>query len=310
MAPTPAQSASRAERGQAGEQGAGAGRGLSSGASPDGSADREWSTIIEPPRGWDFFPLREVWAYRELLYFLVWRDVKVRYKQTALGVVWVALQPIALAVMFTIVFSRFLSAPSGGVPYPAFVLAGLVPWQLFAAALARSSLSLVANEHLLTKIYFPRILIPLASVLTASIDMIFTLVVLGGVLIYYGIGVSAALLLLPLLIALVLIAAIGIGLLLAALNVRYRDIQAILPFLTQIWLFATPIAYASTLVPANWRWLYDLNPMVGLVEGFRWAFVGGAFPQALWTSAGVIAVLAVTGIVYFRRAERDFADVV
>lgn len=244
------------------------------------------------------------------MYFLVWRDVKLRYKQTALGVVWIALQPIALAVMFTIVFSRFLSAPSGGVPYPAFVLAGLVPWQLFAAALARSSLSLVANEHLLTKIYFPRILIPLASVLTASIDMIFTLVVLSGVLVYYGIGVSAAVLFLPVLIALVLIAAIGIGLLLAALNVRYRDIQAIVPFLTQIWLFATPIAYAVTLVPANWRWLYDLNPMVGLVEGFRWAIVGGSFPQSLGTSVAVIAVLALAGIVYFRRAERDFADVV
>jgi len=251
-----------------------------------------------------------VWAYRELLFFLVWRDVKLRYKQTALGVVWVGLQPVALAVMFTIVFSRFLSAPSGGVPYPAFVLAGLVPWQLFAAALARSSLSLVANEQLLTKIYFPRILIPLASVLTASIDMLFTLLVLSGVLVYYGIGVSTALLFLPLLIALVLLAAIGIGLLLAALNVRYRDIQAILPFLTQIWLFATPIAYAATLVPASWRWFYDLNPMVGLVEGFRWAIIGGAFPPSLWTSVAVIAVFAAAGIVYFRRAERDFADVV
>jgi lipopolysaccharide transport system permease protein len=269
-----------------------------------------WTTTIEPPRGWAFFPLREVWAYRELLYFLVWRDVKLRYKQTALGVVWVALQPVALALMFTMVFGRFLSAPSGGVPYGAFVLAGLVPWQLFSAALARSSMSLVANEHLLTKIYFPRILIPLASVLTASIDMVFTLVVLSAVLIYYGIGVSAAVLILPLLIALVLIAAIGIGLLLSAINVRYRDIQAILPFLTQLWLFATPIAYPVTLVPDDWRWAYDLNPMVGLVEGFRWAILGGNFPQALWTSTAVITGFAVVGILYFRRAERSFADVV
>lgn len=269
-----------------------------------------WTTTIEPPRGWDFFPLREVWAHRELLYFLVWRDVKLRYKQTALGVVWVALQPIALALMFTIIFSRFLDAPSGGVPYGVFVLAGLVPWQLFAGALGRSSLSLVANEHLLTKIYFPRILIPLASVLTASIDMIFTLAVLGAVLVYYGIGVSATVLILPLLIALVLIAAIGIGLLLAAINVRYRDIQAILPFLTQIWLFATPIAYSVTLVPDNWRAVYDLNPMVGIVEGFRWAIIGGDFPQALWASAALVILLAVAGITYFRRAERSFADIV
>lgn len=288
----------------------GTGPSLNPGASPGGSADPQWSTIIEPPRGWDFFPLRELWAYRELLYFLVWRDVKLRYKQTALGVVWVALQPIALAVMFTIVFSRFLSAPSEGLPYPVFVLAALVPWQLFASALGRSSSSLVANEHLLTKIYFPRVLIPLASVLTASIDMLFTLVVLGAVLIYYGIGLSAAALFLPLLVGLVLAAAMGIGLLLSALNVRYRDVQALVPFLTQIWLFATPIAYAATLVPANWRWLYELNPMVGIVEGFRWTLSGGSPPQSLLSSGCVIAVLAVAGVVYFRRAERHFADIV
>jgi lipopolysaccharide transport system permease protein len=268
------------------------------------------TTVIEPPSGWDFFPAREVWAYRELLYFLVWRDVKLRYKQTALGVVWVALQPIALATMFTIVFSRFLSAPSGGVPYPAFVLAALVPWQLFAAALGRSSLSLVANEHLLTKIYFPRILIPLASVLTASIDMLFTLFVLCVVLGYYGIDPTSAALALPGLILLVLAAAVGIGLLLAALNVRYRDIQAIVPFLTQMWLFATPIAYSATLVPHEWRWLYELNPMVGIVEGFRWSIAGGAFPHAVWVSVGVIVALLLGAIVYFRRAERVFADVV
>lgn len=251
-----------------------------------------------------------MWAYRELLYFLVWRDVKLRYKQTALGVVWVALQPVVLAVMFTIVFSRFLSAPSAGLPYPAFVLAALVPWQFFASAVSRSSLSLVANEHLLTKVYFPRILIPLAAVLTASLDMLFTLLVLSGVLVYYGIGLSAAALLLPLLVALVLMAATGIGLLLSALNVRYRDIQAIVPFMTQIWLFATPIAYAATLVPASWRWLYDLNPMVGVVESFRWAITGGSAPQSLLSAVVVITVLTMAGLIYFRRAERDFADVV
>ena len=251
-----------------------------------------------------------MWAYRELLYFLVWRDVKLRYKQTALGVVWVALQPVVLAVMFTIVFSRFLSAPSAGLPYPVFVLAALVPWQFFASAVSRSSLSLVANEHLLTKVYFPRILIPLAAVLTASIDMFFTLLVLSGVLVYYGIGLSAAALLLPLLVALVLMAATGIGLLLSALNVRYRDIQAIVPFMTQIWLFATPIAYAATLVPASWRWLYDLNPMVGIVESFRWALTGGSAPQSLLSAVVVITVLTMAGLIYFRRAERDFADVV
>ncbi len=279
-------------------------------ASSADAADVRSTTVIEPPRGWDFFPVREVWAYRELMYFLVWRDVKLRYKQTALGVVWVALQPIALATMFTIVFSRFLSAPSTGLPYPAFVLAGLVPWQFFAAALGRSSSSLVANEHLLTKIYFPRIMIPLASVLTASIDMLFTVAVLVAVLIYYGIGLPTVALFLPLLFALLLVAAMGIGLLFSALNVRYRDIQAIVPFLTQIWLFATPIAYAATLVPADWRWLYDVNPMVGIVDGFRWAITGGSFPSSLFSSAAVITVLGVVSIVYFRRAERQFADVV
>lgn len=265
---------------------------------------------MEPPHGWGFFPFREVWAYRELLLFLVWRDVKLRYKQTALGVVWVVLQPLALAAMFTVVFSRFLSAPSAGLPYPVFVLAALVPWQLFAAALSRASLSLVANEHLLTKIYFPRILIPLASVLTASIDMLLTLLVLAAVLVVYGVGVSLPILLLPVLLGLALLAALGVGLLLAALNVRYRDIQAIIPFLTQIWLFATPIAYAPSLVPSDWRWLYELNPMVGLVEGMRWTLVGGDAPQALVTSVAIIAVLLVTGITYFRRAERHFADIV
>lgn len=286
------------------------GRALSPRVHPSETQDDVWSTVIEPPRGLAFFPVRDVWAYRELLYFLVWRDVKLRYKQTALGIVWIALQPVALALMLTMVFSRFLDAPSGGVPYGAFVLAGLVPWQLFSAALGRSSMSLVANEHLLTKIYFPRILIPLASVLTASIDMVFTLFVLGCVLVYYGIGVSSTLLVVPALIALVLCASIGIGLLLSAINVRYRDIQAILPFLIQIWLFATPIAYSITLVPESYRWAYDLNPMVGIVSGFRWAILGGDFPSALWDAVAVIAVLTVVGVLYFRRAERVFADVV
>ncbi|MDP8967325.1 MAG: ABC transporter permease [Actinomycetota bacterium] len=279
-------------------------------AASAGADDVPALTVIEPPRGWGFFPIREIWAYRELLYFLVWRDLKLRYKQTALGVIWVALQPIALAAMFTIVFSRFLSAPSQGLPYPVFVLAALVPWQLFAGAIARSSLSLVANEHLLTKIYFPRILIPLAAVLTASVDMVFTLLVLTGALVYYGVGISTTALFLPLLVVLVLLAATSTGVLLSALNVRYRDIQAIVPFLTQIWLFATPIAYATTLVPDDWRWLYDLNPMVGVVQGFRWAIAGGDFPQSLFVSAAVIAVLGIVAVVYFRRAERHFADVV
>lgn len=286
------------------------GRALSPRVHPAETQDDVWSTVVEPPRGLAFFPVRDVWAYRELLYFLVWRDVKLRYKQTALGIVWIALQPVALALMLTMVFSRFLDAPSGGVPYGAFVLAGLVPWQLFSAALGRSSMSLVANEHLLTKIYFPRILIPLASVLTASIDMVFTLFVLGCVLVYYGIGVSTTLLVVPLLIALVLCASIGIGLLLSAINVRYRDIQAVLPFLIQIWLFATPIAYSITLVPESYRWAYDLNPMVGIVSGFRWAILGGDFPSALWDAVAVISVLTVVGVLYFRRAERVFADVV
>jgi lipopolysaccharide transport system permease protein len=268
-------------------------------------------TVVKPPRGLELLPVRELWASRELLYFLVWRDLKVRYKQTALGVAWIVLQPIALTAMFALVFGRFLSAPSGRLPYSVFVLAGLVPWQLFAAALTRSSTSLVANEHLITKIYFPRLLIPISAALSGLIDLFCSLLVLGVLLAYRGVEVSAIVLVLPVLVLLTLTAAIGVGLLLSALNVRYRDVQNMIPFLSQIWLFATPIAYASTLVPSSWHWFYDLNPMVGVVEGFRWAIGGeNGVPHSIFSSMAVAAILLIGGLIYFRRAERDFADVV
>jgi homopolymeric O-antigen transport system permease protein len=269
------------------------------------------STVVKPPRGLELLPARELWASRELLYFLVWRDLKVRYKQTALGVAWIVLQPIALTAMFAVVFGRFLSAPSGGLPYSVFVLAGLVPWQLFAAALTRAGPSLVANEHLITKVYFPRVLVPIAAVLSGLIDLFCSLIVLVVLLAYRGVEVSATVLFLPLLVLLTLTAAMGVALLLSALNVRYRDVQNMIPFLSQIWLFATPIAYASTLVPSSWHRLYDLNPMVGVIEGFRWA-IGGAngFPHSIFSSMTVTAILLIAGLIYFRRAERDFADVV
>ncbi len=269
-------------------------------------------TRIEPTHGWSGINLRELWAFRELLYILTWRDIKVRYKQTVLGAAWAILQPFLTMVVFSVVFGRLARVPSDGIPYPVFAYCALLPWQLFAYALTASSNSLVANEGLITKVYFPRLVIPLSAVLSGLVDFGVAFIVLLGMLVYYGIVPTLAILTLPLFLTLAIATALSVGLWLSALNVQYRDVRHTVPFLIQFWLFATPIAYPSSLVPERWRALYGLNPMAGVVEGFRWALLGkadGSGPLVL-VSAAVVGALLGGGLLYFRRMERTFADVV
>ncbi|MBI2756434.1 MAG: ABC transporter permease [Chloroflexi bacterium] len=271
-------------------------------------------TIIEPTHGVQgvWRGLQEAWVYRELLFFLVWRDVKVRYKQTALGALWAVLQPVLTMVVFTVFLGRLARVPSDGVPYEVFTFAALLPWQLFAHALSESGNSLVANQHLLTKVYFPRLVIPTSAVLAGLVDYGIQLVVLLAMIVLYGIAITPLVLLAPVFAVLGVAAALGAGLWLSALNVRYRDVRYTLPFLVQVGLFATPVAYPSSLLPEPWRTVYGLNPMAGVVEGTRWALVGAPAPPLgmLLLSAGVTVLLLVGGLVYFRGTERSFADLV
>jgi lipopolysaccharide transport system permease protein len=268
--------------------------------------------VLEPTRGWISLRLWDLWQYRELLYFLVWRDVKVRYKQTALGVLWAVLQPFITMVIFSVFFGHWGNIPSDGVPYPIFAYAALLPWQLFAGSLASSGNSLVTNQHLITKVYFPRLIVPLSAVFVGLVDFSASFVILLVLMTYYGIVPTAAVVLVPLFVLLAIAAALAIGLWLAALNVQYRDVQYTIPFLTQVWLFLTPIAYSSSMVPEQWHILYGLNPMVGVVEGFRWALLGQARPLdvSIGVSILVAVILLVGGLIYFRHMERTFADVV
>jgi lipopolysaccharide transport system permease protein len=269
-------------------------------------------TVIRPTRGWTSLGLGELWAYRELLYFLVWRDVKVRYKQTALGAAWAIIQPFFTMVVFSLFFGRLARMPSDGVPYPVFAFAALVPWTFFATGLTQSSNSLVASQNLLKKVYFPRLAIPIATVLSGGVDFVIAFLVLLGMLLWYGITPGPEMLwLLPLLL-LALVTALGVGFWFAALNVRYRDVRYVVPFLVQFWLFATPIAYPSSLLGEPWRTLYALNPMVGVVEGFRWALLGTRTAPGPMIVASALAAIAllVSGAYYFRRMEKTFADLV
>lgn len=267
--------------------------------------------IIRPPRGWGRIDLPLLWHHRDLVWFLCVRDIQLRYRQTALGVAWAILQPVATMVVFSVFFGRLGKIPSDGVPYPLFAFCALLPWQLFAHALSEASSSLVANQSLITKVYFPRLVIPLAAVLAGLVDFGVSLVVLAGLMVWYGVFPTAAVLLLPALVALAVVTALGVGLWLSALNVRYRDVRYTLPFLTQIWLFATPIAYPASLVPERWRVLLGLNPMAGVVEGFRWALLGtGRVPAMIWVSAAAAVLVLWTGLHYFNRMERSFADVI
>jgi len=270
-------------------------------------------TIIEPSRGWVPVRLRELYEYREVLYFLVWRDIKVRYRQTLIGAGWAVIQPLMTMVVFAVFFGRLAKMPSDGIPYPLFAFAALVPWTFFSNGLTQGAMSLVASGHLITKVYFPRLLVPAARVLGGMLDLLLAFSVLLAMMAWYGVFPRpAAVLWLPALVLLALITAVGISLWLSALNVRYRDIQHVVPFLVQIWLFATPIAYPSSLLAERWRPLYALNPMVGVVEGFRWALLGsGPAPGPLLISSTLAAlVMLVTGTFFFRRIERTFADVI
>lgn len=267
---------------------------------------------IGPSHGWVSLRLHELWENRELLYFLVWRDIKVRYKQTALGAAWAILQPLMTMLVFTVFFGRLAKIPSDGIPYPVFAYAALLPWQLFAYALTESSNSLVGNQNLIKKVYFPRLVVPISAVLGGLADFAIAFVVLLGLMAYYGIRPTVAVAALPLFILLAVATALAVGLWMAALNVQFRDVRYTIPFLTQFWLFATPVAYPSSLIPEKWRALYGLNPMAGVVEGFRWALLGKSGRPGLMilVSALVVAVLMLGGLMYFRRMEKTFADIV
>lgn len=277
--------------------------------------DQEASPVlrIQPSKGWVSLRFNELWEYRELLYFLTWRDIKVRYKQTALGATWAIIQPLLTMVVFSLFFGRLAKVPSDNVPYPIFSFTALVPWTFFANALSQSSNSLVSSANLIKKVYFPRLAIPVATVLAGIVDFILAFVVLLGMMVlYYRIVPTAnALWLLPLLL-LALITSLGVGLWLSALNVQFRDVRYAVPFITQFWLFATPIAYPSSLLSEPWRTIYGINPMVGVVEGFRWALLGtntAPGPIIVVSSLAALFIL-VSGSFYFRRMERTFADVV
>ena len=267
---------------------------------------------IEPAKGWTAVGLRELWQYRELLYFLTWRDIKVRYKQTALGAAWAIIQPLFMMLVFSLFFGRLARVPSDGIPYPVFSFCALLPWQLFAHALTESSNSLVGNQNLITKVYFPRLVIPMAAVLGGVIDFLIAFAILLLLMLYYGIVPGWAILTLPAFLLLGIATALGVGLWLSALNVQYRDVRYTINFLVQFWLFATPVAYPSSLIPEKWRVFYGLNPMAGVVEGFRWALLGKSEPPGmmLWVSVVMVVLILTGGLYYFRRMEQEFSDVV
>lgn len=273
---------------------------------------REKSRVVVEPRSGLSLRLGDLWEYSDLLYFLVWRDIKVRYKQTALGALWAILQPVLATLVFSIFFGRLAKMPSNGIPYPIFAYTAMVPWQLFAYSLSESANSLVNNQNLIRKVYFPRLLIPIAAVLAGLVDFGISFVLLIIMMLFFGIVPTLAIIALPLLLLLAVASALAVGIWLSALNVQYRDVRYTIPFLTQLWLFATPVVYPSTLVPQQWRLLYGLNPMAGVVEGFRWALLGskGGLGPMIWVSSVVVLLLLTGGIFYFRRMESAFADIV
>ncbi len=274
--------------------------------------DSETVIRIEPSRGFVSLKLKELWQYRELLYFLTWRDIKVRYKQTVLGIAWAIIQPFFTMVIFSLFFGRLAKVPSDGIPYPIFSYAALVPWTFFANGLNMASNSLVDGSNLIKKIYFPRLALPIASVLSGVVDFVLAFILLVGMMFYFGFVPTINIIWLPLFLLLALITSLGVSLWLSAMNVQFRDIRYIIPFLTQFWLFATPIAYPSSLLSEPWRTIYGINPMVGVVDGFRWALLGTntAPGNTVFVSSIVACLLLVSGAYYFRRLEKTFADVV
>ncbi len=266
---------------------------------------------LQPSQGWNSRTVSDIWAYRELLYFFIWRDIKVRYKQTLLGAGWAIIQPLMTTVVFTIFFGHLAKVPSDGLPYPVFSLMALVPWTYFASALAGCSTSLSGYQHIISKVYFPRLIIPIGAVIAPLVDFAIGFVILIGFMMWYRITPGPSIVWLPALMLLALATAASVGVWLAALNVRYRDVRYVVPFVVQLWMFATPVAYPASLVPARWRAVYGLNPMAGVIEGFRWALAGGPAPGIITVvSAAVVVVLIAGGAIYFRRLEGTFADVI
>jgi len=281
-------------------------------AVPSNDTDADALCVIVPVSGWPDLQIQELWASRELVGFLVWRDIKLRYKQTVLGATWAVLQPTLTMVVFSLFFGRLARVPSDGIPYPVFSFAALVPWTLFSFGLTQATQSVVGSQHLITKVYFPRLAIPLAAVLSGLVDFLIACVVLLVIMAGYGMTPTANVIWLPLFVAMAFVTALGAGLWLAALNVAYRDVRYAVPFLTQLWLFVTPIAYPGSLLSEPWRTLYGINPMAGAVEGFRWALLGTTPVHAGMTTLSIVVALVMLGggIVYFRRMERTFADVI
>jgi lipopolysaccharide transport system permease protein len=267
--------------------------------------------MIRPSRGWVPVNFIEVLRYRELLYFLVWREIKLRYKQTVLGVAWAVIQPFFMMVIFTLFFGRLISVPSEGIPYPLFSYAALMPWMLFAEGVIRSSNSIVVDSSLVRKVYFPRLIMPLSGVVSPLVDFFFTFMVFLGLMFYFKFPITARILWLPLFIGFALATSLAVGLWLAAINVQYRDVRYVIPFLIQFWFFSSPVVYSSAHLPGSWHFVYCLNPMVGVIEGFRWVLLGTKAP-ALVTGISIFAVISIliSGLFYFRRMEKTFADVV
>jgi lipopolysaccharide transport system permease protein len=267
---------------------------------------------IEPSTGWFAFQLGEVWRHRELLYFLTWRDLRVRYRQTVLGAFWAVVQPLMMMVVFTVVFGKFAKIPSDGIPYPIFAFVALVPWTFFAGALNRCIASIVGNNNIISKVYFPRLIIPLSAIFSGFLDFVISLVILLGMMVWFGFVPSWPIFALPLFLILALLTALSIGLWLAALNVSFRDIGHGIPFVIQLWMYASPVVYPVSIVPERWRVLYNLNPMVGVIEGFRWGLLGKESPDfgALAISTAGVLVLLLGGLVYFKRTERTMVDVI
>jgi lipopolysaccharide transport system permease protein len=282
------------------------------GAMPRREFDDPSTILIEAADSPFDLQLGSLWSYWELLYFMVWRDVKVRYKQTAIGAAWAILQPVTTMVLFTAVFGGIARIPSDGIPYPIFAFTALLPWTYFSTALSRSGNSLVSNSNLITKVYFPRLIIPVSAVISPLVDFAMSFVLMIAMMVWFRISPGWGVLALPLLVLFCLLAALSVTLWLSALSVRYRDVGMVIPFLVQIWMYASPVAYPLRLVPEKWRFIYSLNPMVGVIEGFRWALLGQAAPPFSLTAASAVGVLVLLygGLVYFKSMERVFADVV
>ena len=279
---------------------------------PQQRSEKADVTHISPSKGWISFNIKELWQHRELIYFLVWRDLKARYKQTVFGIAWIVAQPLIQMAGFTLVFNKLVGISSEGLPYPIFAYSALLPWTYFANSINRSSTSLVGSARLLTRVYFPRMVIPISGVLSGIIDFCISFVILLFLMTLYQIAPTAGVLLLPALLLFAVVTALGVGLWLSALDVRYRDVHFAIPLFLQVWMYATPIIYPLSKVPEGWKWIYSLNPMVSIVEGFRWAlFPGYTVPDPeIFLSILIPFVLLVSGMIFFRRQERTFADIV